>query len=209
MDDSGVRDPGRRRLFSGLALGGTAVATGVIGGVAGAAFAGRGSRGQLTVDVACIGSEWRTHPREIWRTTPTSALPSWWRGGSTPPGQCQRSGSCRSRRARSGAGSAAGGRSSTAAGPSHTSRQRSNICSDRSARARFAPPPPHYDDLERYRRRRAWSDRTEGNHRGTGKYLGTSGVVRQIHNGVNTTILDDGGDFAAANYIFEFNYWRD
>lgn len=53
------RDPDRRRLLTGAALGAGAIGAGAIGGVAGAVVGGRADRRALTVDVACIGTEWR------------------------------------------------------------------------------------------------------------------------------------------------------
>ena len=58
MDDQ-PQDPDRRRLLTGAAFGASAIAAGAVGGFASTTVSGRATRRGLTLDVACIGSEWR------------------------------------------------------------------------------------------------------------------------------------------------------
>lgn len=197
-------DAGRRRLMTGLAFGGVAVAGGAVGAVAAPALgSGVGfERKTLTFDVACNGNLWRdvfpaependsdfrsafmvegyiypvgTVPGNGFIPTPEGSIGTWFcRGWVIIDG--------------------------TRPEP-HVNSVQEYVLGEISEEQLFPPDKLSSSGLEGTVTDQVTVRAVIG---GTGQYMGAIGQVRQINNGVNTTVLRGTPD-PAPNFIFEFD----
>lgn len=197
-------DVGRRRLLTGLALGGAAVAGGVVGGVTTAAASGGGFRREtLTLDVACLGDSWRfgttVNPANDTDFRSSFGVEGWVYPEGTVPGD---------------------GFVPTASGAIGHWLCRGWVLVDNLR------PEPHVMSTQEYvldmispedlfAADNLTSSGIEGTETdqvavrsvvgGTGRYIGATGQVTQANNGVNTSVMADGSDLPAPNFIFGFD----
>lgn len=202
--DDVAADPTRRRLLTGLGLGGAAVVGGIVGGVGTAAATGPAwRRDELVLEVACLGHKWR----EIPAANPASAsdfryafsVEGWIYPEGTIPGD---------------------GFLPTVEGSIGTwfckgwiiidaDRSEPHVLSTQD----YVLGPILPDSL--FPPDSLASSGTEGTVTdqvgiravtgGTGAYLAAHGAVTQANHGVNTTVLADGLGDPAPNFRFTFD----
>lgn len=194
----------RRRLMTGLAFGGVAVAGGAVGAVAAPALGAgvRFERQTLSFDVACNGNLWRdvlpanpendsdfrsafmvegymyplgTIPGDGFIPTPNGAIGTWFcRGWVIIDGDRPEP---------------------------HVNSIQEYVFGDISDERLFPPDKLSSSGLEGTVTEQVSTRAVIG---GTGKYMGALGQVTQAGNGVNTTVLRGTPD-PAPNFIFEFD----
>lgn len=197
----------RRRLLAGAGLASAAVAGGAVGGgvVAAASDGGGLRRESLSLDVACMGDTWRDSPvrnpadQGDFRGVPFS-IEGWIYPEGTIPGDgfvptsegaighwfCRGTVIIHSQRPEP-----------------HVTSTQEHILGRISPDHLFPPDTLTCTGLEgTFVTQLAALRPVIG---GTGRYMGAVGQVRQVPNGVNTSIFDDGTDDPAPNFRFEFD----
>ena len=202
-----VANPERRRMLSLLALGGTALAGGVAGGVAAAAMGGDGlQREKLTLDVACVGDTWR-HAEPVMRADDADFRVAFLvEGWIYPQGTVPETGFVPTSDGSIGRGFCRGWQILDGARPEPHALTIQEYVLGRIERSSLFPP----DNLTSSGLEGTFGTEigTRSVIGGTGRYLGATGQVRQANNGANTSVFADGSGDPAPNFVFEFDLFR-
>lgn len=197
-------DTDRRRLVTGLALGGAAVVGGVVGGVAAPALAGgvRFERQTLSFDVACNGSTWR----DVFPANPEneSDFRSAFNveGFIYPLGTIPGDGFIPTSNGAIGTWMCRGWVMIDGNRPEpHANSIHEYVLGGISDELLFPPDNLTSSGLEGTVTEQVGVRAVTG---GTGRYMGALGQVTQTNNGFNTTVFHGTPD-AAPNFIFEFD----
>lgn len=203
--DPGRRDAGRRRLLTGLTVGGAALLGGVVGGVSTAATAsGVGfERTTLTVDVACIGDTWRDAPIRNPADAADLRMPFSVEGLMYEQGTIPVDGFVPTPDGAIGHWFCRGWLILDDARPEPHATTLQNYVFGAISEERLFPP----DALTSSGLEGTFTDQptTRSISGGTGRWMGAIGQVVQTNHGVNTTVLLDGTDDPAPNFVFVFD----
>ncbi len=197
-------DPGRRRLLTGLAVGGAAVVGGAVGGVGVAAASGGGWRRQtLTFDVACIGDLFRYSVPVNPADEADFRVPFLVEGWIYPAGTIPESGFIPTADSSIGRWFCRGWQVLDAGRPEpHALTLQEYVFGPITADRLFPPDNLTSSGLEGTFGSEVTTRSIIG---GTGQYLGATGQVRQATTGVNTSVCAAGSGDPAPNFAFEFD----
>lgn len=198
-------DPGRRRLLTGLTLGGVAVAGGVVGGVSTAAATTPtgAQRTELVLDVACLGDTWRDSPVRNPADEADFRMPFAVEGLIYPQGTIPGNGFVATTDGAIGHWSCRGWTILHGDRPEPHATTVQEYVFGMIAPDRLFPP----DSLTSAGLEGTFTDQvtTRSVSGGTGRYMGAIGQVTQVNHGVNTTVIDDGTGDPAPNFVFTFD----
>lgn len=204
FEDDHIADPSRRRLLTGLAVGGAVVVGGVAGAATSALAAPTGYRREsLSIDVACLGHKWRNNAPVMIEG------PDDFRSGFSVEGFMYPAGTIPEE-----------GFVPTRDGAIGQWICRGWVVIDRDRREPHATTVQEYmfalitpDEL--FPTTSITSSGIEGTSGpqistravigGTGRYMGATGQVTQRTHGTNTTVFFDGSGDNAYNFIFDFD----
>lgn len=199
-----VANPERRRMLSRFALGGTALAGGMAGGVAAAAIGGgRPRKERVTLDVACIGDTWR-HAEPINPADDADFRVAFLvEGWIYPQGTVPEAGFVPTSDGSIGRWFCRGWQILDGNRPEpHAVTIQEYVLGSISRDRLFPPDNLTSSGLEGTFGAETGTRSVIG---GTGRYLGATGQVRQTNNGVNTSVFADGSGDPAPNFVFEFD----
>lgn len=196
---------GRRRLLTGLTVGGAAVAGGAVGGVAMAATSSGVAlrRMRVTLDVACVGDTWRDAPIRNPADETDFRMPFSVEGWIYPAGTIPGDGFVPTPDGALGVWLCHGWLILDGDRPEpHAATFQEYIFGPISEDRLFPPDTLASNGLEGTFTDQVGVRCIVG---GTGTYMGATGQVTQTNNGANTTVLLDGTDDPAPNFVFDFD----
>ena len=197
-------DPSRRKLLTGLAVGGAAVVGGAVGGVGVAAASGGGwRRERMTFDVACVGDTFRYSAADNSADEADFRIPFLVEGWIYPAGTVPEAGFIPTPDGSEGRWFCRGWQVlDTNRTEPHALTHQEYVFGSITPDNLFPPDNLTSSGLEGTGGSQATTRSIVG---GTGRYFGATGQVVQHPNGVNTTVFADGSGDAALNFIFEFD----
>lgn len=200
-----AEDIGRRRLLTGLAVGGAAVVGGVVGGVAVSTVGSGGfSRESLDLDVACIGETWRDVVPRNPADDSDFRFPFLVEGWMYPKGTVPSDGFIPTESGSVGRWFCRGWLILDGSRPEpHIVSAQEYVFGTISPESLFPPDNLASSGLEgTFLTTQPAARAVVG---GTGVYMGAAGQVLQAGNGLNTSVLDDGSGENAPNFVFSFD----
>jgi hypothetical protein len=203
-EESG-QDLGRRRLLTGLAVGGAVVVGGVVGGVASAAVASGGSRRESReFDVACLGETWRETAARNPADDADFRFPFLVEGWIYPQGTIPPDGFVPVESGSVGRWFCRGWILVDGSRPEpHIASVQEYVFGSISQERLFPPDNLTSSGLEgTFLTDQVAARAVIG---GTGIYMGAMGQVLQAPNGFNTSVLSDGTGDNAPNFRFTFD----
>ncbi len=206
-DDAPRTDEGRRRLLTGLTVGGVALAGGVVGGMSTAAATSSQrvafERATLRLDVACLGDTWRDVTTRDPADDADFRMPFAVEGLMYPQGTIAGDGFVPTPDGAVGHWFCRGWLILDGSRPEpHASTIQSYVFGSIAEDQLFPPDGLTSAGLEGTSGEQPTTRSITG---GTGRYMAAMGQVVQTNNGVNTTVLRDGTDMPAPNFVFAFD----